>query len=340
MNNRQSGRRRGRNNNGSNNGQRPQGGGRGDQANRIDSRARGNAAQLLEKYRNMARDAQLSGDRVMTEYYLQFADHYFRVLSDARNRQEEQRARFDGDGDEGGAPQNQSDDEAEDIDELDAIDMIGRAPRNRGNGNANGGNGNGNRDYNGNREDRPREERQRDDRPRDERARDERPRDDRPREGGQRDGNRDYNRDRPRDDRPRDERGRDDRPRDDRPREERPREDRPVRSDHRDARPPRNSDGDAPRTDAPRSDNPRSEGSEERVRRPRRERPERAERNNDHDDAPIGIDIAVLPPAIGLDTTRDEAPVAPAAANDDAAPAPKKRGRPRKVVSEGEDAAA
>lgn len=92
MNNRQSGRRRGRNNNSNNN--RSGSGGRGgvDQANRIDSRARGNGAQMIEKYRNMARDAQLAGDRVQTEYYLQFADHYFRVVSDFRARQEEKNA--------------------------------------------------------------------------------------------------------------------------------------------------------------------------------------------------------------------------------------------------------
>jgi hypothetical protein len=92
MNNRQSGRRRGRNN--SNNNNRSQSGGRGgvDQANRIDSRARGNGAQMIEKYRNLARDAQLAGDRVQTEYYLQFADHYFRVVSDFRARQEEKAA--------------------------------------------------------------------------------------------------------------------------------------------------------------------------------------------------------------------------------------------------------
>ncbi|WP_120221915.1 DUF4167 domain-containing protein [Sphingopyxis sp. FD7] len=92
MNNRQSGRRRGRNNNNNNN--RSQSGGRGgvDQANRIDSRARGNGAQMIEKYRNLARDAQLAGDRVLTEYYLQFADHYFRVVSDFRARQEEKAA--------------------------------------------------------------------------------------------------------------------------------------------------------------------------------------------------------------------------------------------------------
>ena len=62
-----------------------------DQGNRIDSRARGNATQMLEKYKKMAHDAQMNGDRVATEYYLQFADHYFRVLADNRARQDEYR---------------------------------------------------------------------------------------------------------------------------------------------------------------------------------------------------------------------------------------------------------
>uniref|UniRef100_UPI0026229C72 DUF4167 domain-containing protein n=1 Tax=uncultured Sphingomonas sp. TaxID=158754 RepID=UPI0026229C72 len=88
INNRQAGRRRGRNNPRQNGGSGNRGS--GDSGNRIDSRARGNAAQLLEKYRNLARDAQLAGDRVNAEYYLQFADHYFRVLADNRARQEEQ----------------------------------------------------------------------------------------------------------------------------------------------------------------------------------------------------------------------------------------------------------
>jgi hypothetical protein len=59
--------------------------------NRIDSRARGNAPQLLEKYKKLAHDAHLNGDRVQEEYYLQFADHYFRVLADQKQRQEESR---------------------------------------------------------------------------------------------------------------------------------------------------------------------------------------------------------------------------------------------------------
>ena len=86
INNRQGGRRRGRG------GQRGQNLG-GQPGNRQDNRQRGNAAQLLEKYKSMARDAQLAGDRVQTEYYLQFADHYFRVLSENRARFEDQNQR-------------------------------------------------------------------------------------------------------------------------------------------------------------------------------------------------------------------------------------------------------
>ncbi|HEX6604522.1 MAG TPA: DUF4167 domain-containing protein [Sphingomicrobium sp.] len=86
INQRQGGRRRGRG------GQRGQSLG-GQPGNRQDNRQRGNAAQLLEKYKSLARDAQLAGDRVQTEYYLQYADHYFRVLSENRARFEDQRPR-------------------------------------------------------------------------------------------------------------------------------------------------------------------------------------------------------------------------------------------------------
>ncbi len=93
--------------------------------NRQDNRQRGNAAQLLEKYKSLARDAQLAGDRVQTEYYLQYADHYFRVLEDNRSRFEEQQSQRrprrddedDGiDGDEEMVAEGESaDDEGEEI---------------------------------------------------------------------------------------------------------------------------------------------------------------------------------------------------------------------------------
>ena len=87
LNNNRNNRRRGRNNN------RNQGG--GNSANRIDSRARGNAPQLLDKYKKLAQDAQHNGDRVQAEYYLQFADHYFRVIADNKARQDEAKSKRD-----------------------------------------------------------------------------------------------------------------------------------------------------------------------------------------------------------------------------------------------------
>jgi hypothetical protein len=75
-----------------------------DNQNRIDNRARGNAAQMLEKYKKLASDAQHNDDRVNAEYYLQFADHYFRVLADSKARQEEKQ-----EGQQGRRQQNRDD---------------------------------------------------------------------------------------------------------------------------------------------------------------------------------------------------------------------------------------
>lgn len=55
-------------------------------------RIRGNATQVYEKYIQMARDAQSSGDRVMAENMLQHAEHYYRILNEAQgDRQQQQR---------------------------------------------------------------------------------------------------------------------------------------------------------------------------------------------------------------------------------------------------------
>ena len=64
---------------------------RPDMGNRNEVRVRGNAVQLLEKYRQLARDVSQAGDRVTAEYYLQYADHYYRVVNEFRQRQDEQR---------------------------------------------------------------------------------------------------------------------------------------------------------------------------------------------------------------------------------------------------------
>ncbi len=67
---------------------RPSGGGGqqgGSGANRVydsngpDVKLRGTAQTIAEKYMQLARDAQSSGDNVAAESYFQFADHYYRV---------------------------------------------------------------------------------------------------------------------------------------------------------------------------------------------------------------------------------------------------------------------
>ncbi|MEO6717926.1 MAG: DUF4167 domain-containing protein [Novosphingobium sp.] len=158
-------RRRGRGTNNNNN--RQQGGG-GQQLNRIDSRARGNAPQMLEKYRKLAHDAHLNGDRVQEEFFLQYADHYFRVIADQRQRQDEQRApRPSGERWQEGAEgeREENDDSGEYGSSESEYQPYERQSYNRSE-----------------REERPREERPREERPREDRPRGNRQRDNRPAE--------------------------------------------------------------------------------------------------------------------------------------------------------------
>ncbi|WP_117196316.1 DUF4167 domain-containing protein [Rhizobium terrae] len=85
---------RGRGNNNNNNG----GGGNNNNFNRKggnplsrtydssgpDVKIRGTAQHIAEKYAQLARDAQSSGDRVMAENYLQHAEHYNRIIAAAQ----------------------------------------------------------------------------------------------------------------------------------------------------------------------------------------------------------------------------------------------------------------
>ena len=50
-------------------------------SNGPDVRIRGSAFQVHEKYLQLARDANSSGDRIMAESYLQHAEHYYRIIA-------------------------------------------------------------------------------------------------------------------------------------------------------------------------------------------------------------------------------------------------------------------
>ena len=40
-----------------------------------------NAAKLIEKYNDLAREALSNGDKILSENYLQHSDHFYRILS-------------------------------------------------------------------------------------------------------------------------------------------------------------------------------------------------------------------------------------------------------------------
>jgi hypothetical protein len=77
---------------GGNNPGQQQGGGQGQRRgfqnkNRVfdsngpDVRIRGTAYQIVEKYVTLAKDAGSAGDRVLAESYLQYAEHYQRIIN-------------------------------------------------------------------------------------------------------------------------------------------------------------------------------------------------------------------------------------------------------------------
>ncbi len=297
INNRQNGRRRGRGAQPGNN-NRPN---RPEQGNRIDNRARGNANQLHDKYKALARDAQMQGDRVLTEYYLQFADHYFRVLSESRARFEEQRRPRDENQEYGGESGSDDafDDDFRTADALYRFDGNQRSPVRE--------------DEGGEGEERDARQPRGDDRPRGNRDDQRGPREDR--------GNRDRNRD------PRQDRGFDQRP----PQNERQAE-RPVREllleiePRRDERPVPASAPGPEVASAPAA-------TEERQPR-RRGRPPRERIEAEADTAPSErIEADRLPPAVNV---ANDAP----AAETETGEAPRKRRtrRPRAEGAEGDEA--
>ena len=49
---------------------------------KVPGRNNHNAPKLIEKYENLAREALSSGDKILSENYLQHADHFTRILNE------------------------------------------------------------------------------------------------------------------------------------------------------------------------------------------------------------------------------------------------------------------
>ena len=56
-----------------------------------EGKVRGTPQQIIEKYNQLARDAQLGNDRVAAENFQQHAEHYLRMLSAAQKEQDARR---------------------------------------------------------------------------------------------------------------------------------------------------------------------------------------------------------------------------------------------------------
>ena len=56
---------------------------------KVPGRNNNNAPKLIEKYNDLAREAASSGDKILSENYLQHADHFQRVLNERENFKKE-----------------------------------------------------------------------------------------------------------------------------------------------------------------------------------------------------------------------------------------------------------
>ncbi len=283
-------------------GPRPQQmGGGNNYGQRLDNRQRGNATQLLEKYRALARDAQQAGDRVTAEYYFQYAEHYYRILGDYRDRQGEQPRRRDGVDDDGNYAAG-----ADGQDESDGDDEGGEPY-------ARDSRGEERQPYARDPRNEERQPRSDDHQPRYNGDGSERSDRDQPRSDRDQPRRRDYQQAGQRDQQPRDQQPREAQPRDQQPREQQPREFRPRDEQRRERR---DWNGD------------RNAGDGERDTPARESRPARSQ---PVDELPI---IAGLPGPARVADTLPAAVTETESAAGDAAAAPRRRGRPRKVVAE------
>jgi len=97
------------------------------ESNGPDVKIRGTASHIAEKYIQLARDSQSSGDPVAAENYYQHAEHYFRLIAVAQEQFRQQNPYYNQQPQQGGqnAPQGAADDNFDD-DEDDGQPYMGQ----------------------------------------------------------------------------------------------------------------------------------------------------------------------------------------------------------------------
>jgi hypothetical protein len=90
------------------------------ESNGPDVKIRGTASHVAEKYIQLARDSQSSGDPVAAENYYQHAEHYFRLIAAANEQFRQQNPYYNqqpGQPQQGGMPQGAADNDYDDGDD-------------------------------------------------------------------------------------------------------------------------------------------------------------------------------------------------------------------------------
>ena len=81
-----------------------------------------NAPKLIEKYNDLAREALSNGDKILSENYLQHADHFTRILNERESFRKEKLSEIKSDNDISIVENNDSLDQSIKKDSVDATD--------------------------------------------------------------------------------------------------------------------------------------------------------------------------------------------------------------------------
>ena len=96
------------------------------ESNGPDVKIRGTASHIAEKYIQLARDAQGSGDPVAAENYYQHAEHYFRLIAAAQEQFRQQNPYYNQQPQQGAPGQHAGTDEGFDGDDDDGQPFMGQ----------------------------------------------------------------------------------------------------------------------------------------------------------------------------------------------------------------------
>lgn len=96
------------------------------ESNGPDVKIRGTASHIAEKYIQLARDSQSSGDPVAAENYYQHAEHYFRLIAAAQEQFRQQNPYYNQQGGQQAAGAQQGNDDGYDDGEDDGQPFLGQ----------------------------------------------------------------------------------------------------------------------------------------------------------------------------------------------------------------------